>query len=120
MELNFLAHIRELVFTVIFWNYVLYNGNSQYKKQESSLTSIKSALRESQLIVTRQSVENKESKEDAAALKKQIRRLQRSVHDAAGIQKEKRTVAENKLTETLLTLATRDGTILNLNLDICW
>jgi hypothetical protein len=92
--------------------------NSQYKKQENNLTSIKSALRESQLIVTRQSVENKESKEDAAALKKQIRRLQRSVHDAAGIQKEKRTIAENKLTETLLTLATRDGTVLHLKLEI--
>jgi hypothetical protein len=96
----------------------LIKKNNMYKKQESILTSIKSALRESQLIVNRQAVENKELKEDATALKKQIRRLRRDVSDAEGLQKEKRKIAENKLEETLAIVASRDATIMNLNVEI--
>ena len=96
----------------------LIKKNNMNKKQESILTSIKSALRESQLIVNRQAVENKELKEDATALKKQIRRLRRDVSDAEGLQKEKRKIAENKLEETLAIVASRDATIMNLNVEI--
>jgi len=92
--------------------------NIMYKKQEGILTGLKSALRESQLIVERQAVENKSAKEDATALKKQIRRLRRDVEDAEGIHKKKREEAEQRVEVLDETVTKRDGEILGLKSEL--
>ena len=88
--------------------------NIMYKKQEGILTGLKSALRESQLIVERQAVEAKEAKTDNVALKKQIRRLRRDVEDAEGIHKEKRVEAETKIIEMDETIEAKNNVIATL------
>ena len=94
----------------------LFKTNTLFKKQTSILTGIKSALRESQLIVTRQAVEAKESKQDILALKNQIRHLRSDVLDAEGIHKEKRIEAESKVEAIQSALEDKDVTIRSLQL----
>ena len=66
----------------------------QLRKKQGIISGLKSALRESKLMVERQAVDAKAKSEQISALKRQIRRLQREMDDAAGASKNIREDAE--------------------------